>query len=206
MKLPPLLLQSCRERCRWYDLVLIRGIGSVIGLLGLLYLWHWGIWLLGYDKPHPRSWLDQNLWIGFPIVAFAYLLIRLNRISVAMLGIGCLLYSILVVFAHPLCWAVLVAVGLRLGWILRKPAGNAENKGETPATPVKMPRWKIVLIISVLVVGSIFATVSMALQRKSLSAMDLIAPVIGLLISLGVVLLVIRRFQSKQPPAPPPPF
>ena len=60
------------------------------------------------------------------------------------------------------------------------------------------------LIISVLVAGSIFATVSMSIQHKSLSAMDLIAPVIGLLISFGVVLLVIRRSQSKQPPTPPP--
>jgi len=204
MNIPPLLLQSCRDRCRWYDLVLIRGIGGVIGLLGLMYVWHWITWKLGFHKPHPRAWTDPYLIIGFPILALAYLLIRLNRMAVAVLGIGYLLYSILVVFAHPLAWAILLAVGLRLGWLLRKPAGNAENKGETPAKPVKMPRWKIVLIISVLVAGSIFATVSMALQHKSLSLMDFIAPVIGLLISLGVVLLVIRRSQSKQPPTPPP--
>ena len=37
----PLLLQSCRERCRWYDLVLIRGIGGVIGLLALGDLAAW---------------------------------------------------------------------------------------------------------------------------------------------------------------------
>ena len=204
MNKPSLLLQSCRDRCRWYDLVLIRGIGGVIGLLGIMYLWTWFSWLIGIDTPHPRKWLDQHLWIGFPILAFAYLLIRLNRMAVAVLGIGYLLYSVLVVFTHPLAWAVLLAVGLRPGWLLRKPAGNAENKGEAPATSQKIPRWKIVLIISVLVAGSIFATVSMALQHKSLSAMDLIAPVIGLLISLGVVLLVIRRSQSKQPPTPPP--
>lgn len=202
MKLPPLLLQSCRERCRWYDLVLIRGIGSVIGLLGLLYLWHWGIWLLGYDKPHPRSWLDQNLWIGFPIVAFAYLLIRLNRISVAVVGMGCLLYSILIVFAHPLSWAILVAVGLRLGWVLRKPSEIQETKGAP--VPTKIPRWKIVLIISTLIAGSLFSIVSIALQKKGLSTTDLIAPSIGLLISLGVVLLVIRFYQSPNPPPPPP--
>jgi len=204
MNKPSLLLQSCRDRCRWFDLVLIRGIGGVIGLLGLMYVWHWITWQLGFHKPHPRAWADPYLIIGFPILAFAYLLIRLNRIAVAVIAFGCLLYSILVVFANPLAWAVLVAVGLRLGWLLRKPAENAENKGGTPATPQKIPRWKIVLIISVLVAGSIFATVSMALQHKSLSAMDLIAPVIGLLISLGVVLLVIKRFQSKQPPTPPP--
>jgi len=204
MNIPPLLLQSCRDRCRWYDLVLIRGIGSVIGLLGLMYVWHWVTWQLGFHKPHPRAWADPYLIIGFPILAFAYLLIRLNRIAVAVIAFGCLLFSILVVFTHPLAWAVLMGVGLRLGWVLRKPPGNPEHKGEAPATSQKIPRWKIVLIISVLVAGSIFATVSMALQRKSLSAMDLIAPVIGLLISLGVVLLVIRRSQSKQPPTPPP--
>lgn len=204
MNKPSLLLQSCRDRCRWYDLVLIRGIGGVIGLLGLMYVWHWVTWQLGFHKPHPRAWTDPYLIIGFPILAFAYLLIRLNRMAVAVLGIGCLLYSILVVFTHPLAWAALLAVGLRLGWLLRKPAGNAENKGEAPATSQKIPRWKIVLIISVLVAGSIFATVSMALQRKSLSPSDLIAPILGLLISLGVVLLVIKRFQSKQPPTPPP--
>jgi hypothetical protein len=176
----------------------------VIGLLGIMYLWTWFSWLLGVDTPHPRKWLDQHLWIGFPILAFAYLLIRLNRMAVAVLGIGCFLYSILVVFTHPLAWAVLVAVGLRLGWVLRKSVGNAENKGESPTTTTKIPRWKIVLIISTLVAGSIFATVSMALQQKSLSAMDLIAPGVGLLISFGVVLLVIRRSQSKQPPTPPP--
>ena len=193
-------MQSCRDRCRWFDLVLIRGIGGVIGLLGLMYVWHWITWQLGFHKPHPRAWTDPYLIIGFPIPAFAYLLIRLNRMAVAVLGIGCLLYSILVVFAHPLFWAVLVAIGLRLGWVLRKPAKNAENKGEVPATSQKIPRWKFVLIISVLVAGSIFATVSMALQRKSLSAVDLIAPGIGLLISLGVVLLVIRFYQRKQSP------
>ena len=204
MKKTPLLLQSCRDRCRWYDLVLIRGIASVIGLLGLLYLWHWGIWLLGYDKPHPRAWLDQNLWIGFPILAFAYLLIRLNRISVAVVAFGCLLYSILVVFAYPLFWAVLVAVGMRLGWVLRKPSEIPETKGEAPAMPAKIPRWKIVLIISTLIAGSLFATVSIAIQKKGLSVTDLLAPAIGLLISLGVVLLAIRFYQRKQSQSPPP--
>lgn len=203
MKLPPLLLQSCRERCRWYDLVLIRGIGGVIGLLGLLYLWNWGIWLFGIDTPHPRKWLDQHLWIGFPILAFAYLLISLNRMTVAVLAFGCLLYSILVVFAHPLSWAVLVAVGLRLGWVLRKPSEIQENKEEAPA-PAKIPRWKIALIISTLIAGSLFATASIALQKKGLSSTDLIAPGIGLLISLGVVLLAIRFYQRKQSPTPPP--
>ena len=193
-----------RKRCWWYDLVLIRGIGGVIGLLGLMYVWHWVTWQLGFHKPHPRAWTDPYLIIGFPILTFAYLLIRLNRVTVAVLGIGCLLYSVLVVFTHPLAWAVLMAVGLRLGWVLRKSAGNAENKGEAPATPAKLPRWKIVLIISVLVAGSLFAAVSMALQRKSLSATDLVAPGIGLLISLGVVLLVIRFYQRKQSPTPPP--
>jgi len=204
MNIPPLLLQSCRDRCRWYDLVLIRGIGSVIGLLGIMYLWTWFSWLLGVDTPHPRKWLDQHLWIGFPILPFAYLLIRLNRMAVAVLGIGSLLYSILVVFTHPLAWAVLLAVGLRLGWVLRKPAAMQENNEEDRATPAKLPRWKIVLIVVTLLAGSLFATVSMALQRKGLSPTDLIAPVLGLLISLGVVLLAIRRFQSKQPRTPPP--
>ena len=199
----PLLLQSCRERCRWYDLVLIRGIGGVIGLLGLMYVWHWVTWQLGFHKPHPRAWTDPYLIIGFPILAFAYLLIRLNRVTVAVLAIGCFLYSILVVFAHPLSWAVLVAVGLRLGWLLRMPSEIQVSNGDVQATPTTIPRWKIVLIISVLVAGSLFAAVSMALQRKSLSAVDLIAPGIGLLISLGVVLLVIRRSRSKQSPTPP---
>jgi len=203
MNQTPLLLQSCRARCRWYDIVLIRGIGGVIGLLGLMYLWHWVTWQLGFHKPHPRAWTDPYLIIGFPILAFAYLLIRLNRISVAVLGIGCLIYSILVVFAHPLFWAVLVAVGMRLGWVLRKPSEIQQNKGESPM-PVKIPRWKIVLIISTLIAGSLFATVSIAIQRKGLSATDLIAPVIGLLISLGVVLLTIRFYRRKQPQTPPP--
>ena len=160
-------------------------------------------WQLGFHKPHPRAWTDPYLIIGFPILAFAYLLIRLNRVTVAVLAIGCFLYSILVVFAHPLSWAVLVAVGLRLGWLLRMPSEIQVSNGDVQATPTTIPRWKIVLIISVLVAGSLFAAVSMALQRKSLSAVDLIAPGIGLLISLGVVLLVIRRSRSKQSPTPP---
>lgn len=204
MKLPPVLLQSCRDRCRWYDLVLIRGIGGVIGLLGLMYVWHWVSWQLGFHKPHPRAWTDPYLIIGFPILAFAYLLIRLNRVTVAVVAFGCLLYSILVVFAHPLSWAILVAVGMRLGWVLRKPSEIQETQGGAPV-PTKIPRWKIVLIISTLIAGSLFSIVSIALQKKGLSASDLIAPGIGLLISLGVVLLVIRFYQrKKQPPTTPP--
>lgn len=202
MKLPPLLLQSCRERCRWYDLVLIRGIGSVIGLLGLIHLWHWVLWLFGYDNPQPRALQDPYLIVGLPVVAFAYLLIRLNRMAVAVLGIGCLLYSLLVL-AHPLSWAILVAVGMRLEWVFRKPSEIQEAKGEDPAR-AKVPRWKIALIISTLIAGPLFAIVSIALQKKGLSATDLVAPGIGLLISLGVVLLVLRFYQRKQPPTPPP--
>jgi hypothetical protein len=89
-------------------------------------------------------------------------------------------------------------MGMRLGWVLRKPSEIHQTKGESPIT-VKIPRWKIVLIISTLIAGSLFATVSIAIERKGLSVTDLIAPVIGLLISLAVVLLVIRFYKRMQP-------
>lgn len=133
MSFQSLHLQSSWDRCRWYDLVMIRAIGVLVGLLGVFYLWRWGIWLLGYEKPHPRAWLDHYLAIGFPILGYAVLLMMLNRwiilLTAVILGLFSLLSLTEAIFASPtfsLSWfgLIFLPISIRLIWITSRKQNN----------------------------------------------------------------------------------
>ena len=207
-----LLQHNCRDRCRWYDLVLIRGIGVVVGLLGLLFVWHWGTWLLGFDKPHPRAWMHPYLIIGFPILGVSYLLIRLNRVIINLLTIGCFLLSILVSFTHPLLCAILLLVGTRLMCLLRKPTllNPMDDPLELNASTwiqkqvethllfgsSTVALWMVIVIFLCLLSGTEWLALAKNHPAQDISG-DLFNYLKGNLICLGIVLLFLR----VKPPA-----